>query len=109
MTIYVLSGFNNYYNRIVKKFDTLEEYQPYITHIQSDYNFVPNDGVNTQVVLGSNSNGYDGTGDYLIAANEDGINSRWFIVESIRDRAGQYALTLHRDLIVDHYDEECRR
>ena len=66
MTIYVLSGFNNYYNRIVKKFDTIEEYMPYVLHTQNNYNFVPNDGVNTQVVLGSNVNTYDGTGDYLI-------------------------------------------
>ena len=119
MTIYVLSGFNNYYNRIVKKFDTIEEYMPYVLHTQNNYNFVPNDGVNTQVVLGSNVNTYDGTGDYLIVTElkqvpddvyhdvfvwKEFIVSRWFIIESARDRAGQFTLTLHRDLIVDFYD-----
>ena len=119
MTIYVLSGFNNYYNRIVKKFDTIEEYMPYVLHTQNNYNFVPNDGVNTQVVLGSNVNTYDGTGDYLIVTElkqvpddvyhdifvwKEIIASRWFIIESARDRAGQFTLTLHRDLIVDFYD-----
>lgn len=108
MTIYVLSGFNNYYNRIVKKFNSLTDYEPFITHFQSNYNFVPNDEVNTQVVLGSNVNNYDGTGDYLLAVNEDNTNeiaSRWFIVESVKDRAGQFTLTLRRDLIADHYDQ----
>ena len=47
MTIYVLSGFNNYYNRIVKKFDTVDEYMPYELHTQENFNFVPNDNVNT--------------------------------------------------------------
>lgn len=106
MTIYVLSGFNNYYNRQVKKFDTINEYEPYILHTQQNFNFVPNDGVNTQVVLGSNVNNYNGTGDYLIVVNDfNEIVSRWFIIESARDRAGQFTLTLHRDLVVDHYDE----
>lgn len=106
MTIYVLSGFNNYYNRIVKKFDTINEYEPYIIHTQQNFNFVPNDNVNTQVVLGNIGNQYNGEGDYLLAVNEfNEIVSRWFIIESTRDRAGQYTLTLHRDLIVDHYEE----
>lgn len=106
MTIYVLSGFNNYYNRVVKKFDTLTEYMPYELHTQQNYNFVPNDGVNTQVVLGSNVNNYNGEGDYLLVVNILGdIISRWFIIESVRDRAGQYTLTLHRDLVADHYDD----
>lgn len=106
MTIYVLSGFNNYYNRMVKKFDTINEYEPYVLHTQENYNFVPNDNVSTQVVLGSNVNLYDGTGDYLLAVNEfNEIISRWFIIESVRDRAGQYTLTLYRDLVADHYDQ----
>lgn len=106
MTIYVLSGFNNYYNRVVKKFNTIKEYQPYVLHTQTNYNFVPNDNVDTQVVLGSNANLYDGTGDYLLVVNEfNEIMSRWFIIESVRDRASQYTLTLHRDLVADHYEQ----
>lgn len=125
MTIYVLSGFNNYYNRIIKRFDTVEEYAPYELHTQENFNFVPNDGVNTQVVLGSNVNLYDGTGDYLLVTEmrqvpiddnpndnipprlvwKEFIVSRWFIIESVRDRAGQFTLVLHRDLVADHYNE----
>lgn len=106
MTIYVLSGFNNYYNRQVKKFDTLEQYTPYLLHTQENYNFVPNDNVNTQVVLGNVGNQYTGQGDYLLVVDElNQIVSRWFVIESARDRAGQYTLTLHRDLVADHLNE----
>lgn len=106
MTIYVLSGFNNYYNRMVKKLETINEYEPYVIHVQQDYNFTPNDGVNTQVVVGNIGNQYPGNGDYLLAVNETNeIVSRWFIIENVRDRAGQYTLTLHRDLVADHYDQ----
>ena len=106
MTIYVLSGFNNYYNRVVKKFDTVSEYEQFILHTQENYNFVPNDNVNTKLVLGNLGNQYTGEGDYLLVVNEfNEIVSRWFIIESVRDRAGQYTLTLHRDLVADHYDE----
>ena len=55
MTIYVLAGFNNYYNRIVKKYTNVEDYQDYITYSLQGVNFVPNDGVNTQQVIGSNA------------------------------------------------------
>lgn len=42
----------------------------------------------------------------MLVVNEfNEIVSRWFIIESVRDRAGQYTLTLHRDLVADHYDE----
>ena len=50
---------------------------------------------------------YDGKGDYLIAhdpqTNE--IDSRWFIIDVNRTRDGQWILTLHRDLVVDYYNQ----
>ena len=102
MTLYILS-YNNYYNRLVKSFDTMEEYEPYVTYTLQTTNFNPNDGVNTQHVIGVGE--YDGTGDYLITLDEDGkIVSRWFIIDSVRTRAGQYQLTLRRDLVVDYYN-----
>lgn len=100
MTLYILK-YNNYYNRIVKSFDTMEEYEPYVTYTLQATNFNPNDGVDTQHVFGVGE--YDGTGDYLIALDEDGnIASRWFIIDTVRTRAGQYQVTLHRDLVVDY-------
>lgn len=123
MTIYVLSGFNNYYNRIVKKEDTVEGYQPYVHYTLEEPNFVPNDNVDTKQVIGTYD--YDGTGDYLLVTEsrqvlidddpndnippklvwKEVIVSRWFIIESVRTRSGQYELTLHRDLVADHYNE----
>lgn len=105
MTIYVLTGFNNYYNRIVKKYDTIEEYSDFIHYTLQNVNFVPGDGVNTQHTLGSNVQMFNGAGDYFIVTDESNqIISRWFIIDSTRDRAGQYTLNLHRDLVADYYN-----
>ena len=100
-TIYLLK-YNNYYNRIVKKEDTLGAYltQDYLLDTFENINFVPADGVDTTLVVkhvGPNP-------DYLIAADGNDIESRWFVVESDIIRGGQYKLTLHRDVIVDSYD-----
>ena len=102
MTLYILK-YNNYYNRLVKSFDTMEEYEPYVTYTLQSTNFNPSDGVDTQHVFGVGE--YDGTGDYIIALDEDGqIASRWFIIDTVRTRAGQYQVQLRRDLIVDYYN-----
>lgn len=100
-TIYLLK-YNNYYNRIVKKEDTLGAYltQDYLLDSFENVNFVPADGVDTTLVVkheGPNP-------DYLIVADGNDIESRWFVVESDIIRGGQYRLTLHRDVIVDSYD-----
>ena len=100
-TIYLLK-YNNYYNRIVKKEDTLGAYltQDYLLDTFENINFVPADGVDTTLVVkhvGPNP-------DYLIVADGNDIESRWFVVESDIIRGGQYKLTLHRDVIVDSYN-----
>lgn len=100
-TIYLLK-YNNYYNRIVKKEDTLGAYltQDYLLDTFENINFIPADGVDTTLVVkhvGPNP-------DYLIVADGNDIESRWFVVESDIIRGGQYKLTLHRDVIVDSYD-----
>ena len=102
MTLYILE-YNNYYNRLVKQEESLEAYQQYIIYDLISTNFNPADKVNTQHVIGNGD--YDGKGDYVIAVDEDGdIVSRWFIVDATRTRAGQWQLTLHRDLVVDYYN-----
>ena len=100
-TIYLLK-YNNYYKRIVKKEDTLGAYltQDYLLDTFENINFVPADGVDTTLVVkhvGPNP-------DYLIVADGNDIESRWFVVESDIIRGGQYKLTLHRDVIVDSYN-----
>lgn len=99
MTLYILK-YNNYYNRMVKKEDSLVDYQPYITYTLPNVNFNPNDHVNTQHVIGVGD--YDGTGDYVLVAEGNDILSRWFIVESQRQRGGQWTITLRRDVVVDY-------
>lgn len=108
VNIKILSGFNNYYNRQVKLpgNQPVINYSPYVVYEETGVNFVPNDWVDTQHVFGNQLNSYDGTGDYLIVVSEDNeIDSRWFIIESVRDRAGQYTLTLRRDLVADYYNK----
>ena len=100
-TIYLLK-YNNYYNRIVKKEDTLGAYltQDCLLDTFENVNFVPADGVDTTLVVK-----HEGINpDYLIVADGNDIESRWFVVESDIIRGGQYRLTLHRDVIVDSYD-----
>lgn len=103
MNLYFLN-YNNYYNRIVKKEDTLEDYLDYLLGepVQGVINWNPNDGVSTTQIL--NSWQYD-TPDYMLAVTEDGeIDSRWFVIESQYLRNGQYQVELYRDVIVDNYD-----
>lgn len=94
-------NYNNYYNRIIKKFDTISEYSDYVIGSLTDTNFNPNDGVEATHVINWNNT----IPNYMIAVYEDNeINSRWFVIECIRLRNGQYRLTLRRDVIADNYD-----
>lgn len=101
MTLYILQ-YNNYYNRILKKEETLADYQEYVYYMLEKVNFVPNDSVNATHTIGVGD--YDGKGDYLLVCSEQGIDSRWFIIDSVRRRGGQYDLTLRRDLLADFKD-----
>ena len=104
MTLYVLN-YNNYYNRILKKFDTINKYADYVIYTLNGTNFNPNDGVNTTHVIGATVP-YNGEGDYLLAVDEfNNIVSRWFIIDGARIRGGQYQLTLRRDLLADFKNE----
>ena len=128
MNLLILKGFNNYFNRIIKRYTTLSDY----TTNSEDYyyfsniNFNPNDGITTTQVIGSENQKqigdgidpiplaweHEGNPDYLIAyeteqvggASTNVIKSRWFIVESVRTRNGQYSLKLKRDTIADNLD-----
>ena len=94
----------NYYNRIVKRFDHLNEYvsNSNLLASYSGINFNPNDGVSTNLVINYNEADMP---DYLIVADEDIILSRWYIIESRRTRSGQFSIDLYRDVIADWYED----
>lgn len=111
--IYILSGYQNYFNRQIKEPKELVAAYPqdlisyYDTgNVTQVINFNPADGVIAHHTVGRPENPYDGSGDYFLWS-EDGINvtSRWFIIESTRTRQGQYNVTLKRDVIADNYNE----
>ena len=120
MNILYLRGFNNYHKRTIIKYSTLEDYQNNSTSFlnYSGINFNPNDGIVTELVVGGEQQKEDnqilmfediGSPDYCVCyestgSNEVVIKSRWFILESVRIRAGQYRLALKRDVIADHMD-----
>lgn len=108
MNLYVLT-YNNYYNRVVKSEPDLASYSGYVIHTLLGANFNPNDGVNTEYVFGTAAVNYSGTGDYLIAVDEyNEIVSRWFIIENVFNRKGQWQVLLRRDLVVDFYRDILR-
>ena len=105
-TLYLYS-YNNYYNRRLKKEDTLEGYGNYLYLETGDnLNFNENDSVNTEFTAGRYGNPYDGKADYAIYSEDNTtITSRWFIIEQTRTLKNQYKLTLRRDLLADFKDE----
>ena len=105
--------FNNYYNRQVKFYDSIDKYPGYL-YIESgsNLNFNPSDGVNTTFTAGRAGNPYYGHADYCIITEPhptisgvEVIVSRWFIIEQKRNLKGQYALQLRRDVLADYYDQ----
>lgn len=121
MNILFLRGFNNYFNRTLKKYSSLDDYktnsQSYLD--LSSINFNPNDGVATELIIGGTNQNENnkplawdeiGTPDYAICYEMEGtpsvavIKFRWFVLESERTRAGQYRIALKRDVIAEQFD-----
>lgn len=102
MNVYLLS-FNNYADRIVKRYNTLEEYQEALGDKISGViyrNFNPNDGVSTSLTF--NILELTFVPDYVLVVDSTEITSRWFVIEMVRKTNGQYTLILKRDVIADH-------
>lgn len=105
----VFLKFRNYYNRRIKRYNTLEEYTNKNDYFMEDItrNINYNDGINMSIIVNRNSAlnslGYN----YIIALDSSTgkIDSRWFILEERQTRQGQWSYSLRRDLIADFYDE----
>ncbi|MBR5022276.1 MAG: hypothetical protein IKY18_03630 [Oscillospiraceae bacterium] len=123
MTQILLCKYNNYYNRRKKApaivatyigthFANTGEY-PYIEGSSTsnsdgearDVNFWENDGVDTAHVFNCSKEQID-KADYAVVFDSATfeIDSRWFIMEAVKNTYGQYNATLHRDVIADNWD-----
>ena len=105
MTIYLFKH-ANYYNRIIKRYETIEDYQNKAELItwQVNTNFIPNNEITASQIVNMEDDGL--MPDYFIVTQNTGeIVSRWYITESIHMREGQYNFKLYRDVIADWYDK----
>lgn len=116
LTNIIILKHTNYYNRQIKKYDTVTDYLQNSNSkyaIYSNINFYKADGVGTSLVLNDASltNGPVSSyinpteANYLLEYDTNGIKTRWFILECMQTRAGQYRLSLRRDVIADNYDQ----
>ena len=104
----LLSGYNNYYNRIYKRENTIQEYidasSEYVV-FQDGMNFEYRDGVSTEKLF--NTGAFTGEPNYLLLkenANDTVPSSRWFVVDWEMVRGHQYKAILRRDLLADNYE-----
>jgi hypothetical protein len=116
MSKILIYTYNNYFNRIIKRENTIGDYNTAGNLLYNNgdnvTNFNPNDGMTTELIIGTkveNGVGYNGNGDYLLVAENDYLEafapvSRWFIIEHQRTRQGQFKLILRRDIIADYYN-----
>lgn len=109
----LLLQYNNYYNRIIKKEESISSYgQAAISSkTLTNYNFNPADNVTTRIIIGTSD--INKEYDYVVVYHEVQvskqvveyvIDSRWFIIETNRTRDGQYEVILRRDVIADNLD-----
>ena len=100
-----LKKFNNYFNRIIKGFNEVSDYEAASEdsyYYEKQINFSFNDNVSTELVI--NNCPFDP--DYmLLLDNDDTIMSRWFVMEAIYTREGQKKFTLRRDVIYDCHEK----
>lgn len=102
-----LKNYNNYFNRIIKGFATLAEYETavgagnYFLYSKT-INYNPADNVSTELIM--NDCPFDP--DYvLIMDSELSIVARWFVMESIFTREKQRKFILRRDVIYDNLEQ----
>lgn len=97
-----LFKYNNYFNRLLKRKESIAGYGIPLFVLQ-DTNFNPNDGVNAVHVVN-----YDFSKispDYAVVTENGQIRNRWYVMECRRVRAGQYRLDLLRDVMADYRSE----
>lgn len=101
-TLTFLRNYNNYFNRKVKYYDFLADYINQYTYYDiGGINFNPNDGISAEQIINWDQPWMP---DYMLLLDSNSnIISRWFVIESKRERTGQYRIILRRDVIADNY------
>lgn len=98
--IYYLN-FNNRFNRKIKRYDTIESYEPFVVGSSQKENFKWNDEMRTTITAN-----IDEVPNYCLLCDENNlIVSRWFVIDGVYNRGNQYTLSLERDTIADYYWE----
>lgn len=103
----LLKNFNSYHNRVIKRYDSISDY---INNSEDAVwnetrNFMPNDGINSKIVYNYKPDEMNWVPDYLIQCdNDSNIEKRYFVMEAVRTRNGQYDVDLRRDVVADYYD-----
>ena len=104
-TLFYLQGFNNCFNRQVKKpgATKVEDYTDWVIKTAGPCSFNTNDSITTSIT----ANLADTLEPDYVLVSEDNINvsSRWFVIEKKRNLSGQYEVSLKRDLFADFWDD----
>lgn len=108
----LLYGYNNYFNRIIKRQQNLASYRQEVGtgyYVEmNNVNFNVTDGVNARHVFNVSSFLDGKSPDYLVREiTKDGTTKleRWFVLESVKIMGNQIQLSLRRDVIADYYDK----
>lgn len=102
-------SYNNYFNRRIKRLDTLDDYtENFNYYLQPEVSNISwKDGVNIEVVhnydIAANNPGWDYV--LFIDPETSQIHSRWFILEEEQQCRGQWIFKLRRDLIADFWED----
>lgn len=91
---------NSYYNRTYKPLLSVNEAE-IVGVIENCSNWNPNDGVDAEQLTAYNT--FVNIPDYMAVVEDGKITSRWYVIECVRTRNGQFKVSLHRDLISDYY------
>ena len=103
-----LLSYNNYYNRQVKKLNSIADYNDYLISTVNNVNFEMKDGILSKLII--NSSFVPTLPDYILVVERDTDGddsdnfSRWFIIDSELIRGNQYEFTVKRDICVDYND-----
>lgn len=101
----ILKGFANYYDRKVFYYSGSASYEAESTGSVTieNYNFNPNDGIETIITIRS-SDGMLLSSNYLLVLTNDALEniiSRWYIMDCVRKGSEIYEVTLRRDVVAE--------